>query len=146
MTSHTVGGHVVEVLPLSAEDGGGFSATVADLPGCMRDGETPEEALANVAEAIEAWKRPGAQAWFVKSEDDVMRLAEPVEVFPLEIHVRDGALLIRVRDDGTVIFGPGFTAEEGYKDVWRRLAEAFPQVIEEEVRRRQAVGAKEATS
>lgn len=45
----------VIVQPLSQEDGGGFLATVPDLPGCMSDGETPEEALANIRDAIEAW-------------------------------------------------------------------------------------------
>ncbi len=43
------------VEPLPAEDGGGFVATVPDLPGCMSDGETPEEALANVRDAVAAW-------------------------------------------------------------------------------------------
>ena len=38
----------VIVQPLPAEDGGGFLALVPDLPGCMSDGETPEEALANM--------------------------------------------------------------------------------------------------
>lgn len=41
--------------PLSAEEGGGFLATVPDLPGCMSDGETPEEALANVRDAVASW-------------------------------------------------------------------------------------------
>lgn len=45
----------VLVSPLSAEDGGGFLATVPDLPGCMSDGETPQEALSNVQDAIESW-------------------------------------------------------------------------------------------
>ncbi|MRI53541.1 HicB family protein [Methylobacterium sp. DB1607] len=45
----------VVITPLTAEDGGGFAATVPDLPGCMSDGETPEEALRNVREAIDAW-------------------------------------------------------------------------------------------
>ena len=45
----------VLVEPLSPEDGGGFLATVPDLPGCMSDGETPEEAIRNVQGAIEAW-------------------------------------------------------------------------------------------
>jgi len=43
------------VQPLPVEDGGGFIATVPDLPGCMSDGETPEEAIANVQDAIAAW-------------------------------------------------------------------------------------------
>lgn len=45
----------VIVSPLSEQDGGGFIATVPDLPGCMSDGETPEEALTNVQDAIDAW-------------------------------------------------------------------------------------------
>jgi predicted RNase H-like HicB family nuclease len=45
----------VVVEPLSVEDGGGFLATAPDLPGCMSDGETPEEALRSVQEAIAEW-------------------------------------------------------------------------------------------
>ena len=45
----------VVIEPLLPEDGGGFVATVPDLPGCMSDGETPEEALANVRDAVAAW-------------------------------------------------------------------------------------------
>lgn len=45
----------VLVSPLPPEDGGGFRATVPDLPGCMSDGETPEEAITNVQDAIAAW-------------------------------------------------------------------------------------------
>ena len=47
--------YTVIVEPLYAEDGGGFVATVPDLPGCMSDGETPEEALINVQDAISTW-------------------------------------------------------------------------------------------
>jgi antitoxin HicB len=45
----------VLVSPLPAADGGGFVATVPDLPGCMSDGETQEEALANAQDAILCW-------------------------------------------------------------------------------------------
>jgi antitoxin HicB len=45
----------VLIEPLSVEDGGGFLATVPDLPGCMSDGETPQEAITNVQDAIIAW-------------------------------------------------------------------------------------------
>ena len=41
-------GHKGVIEPLSEEDGGGFLATVPELPGCMSDGETRAEALANV--------------------------------------------------------------------------------------------------
>ena len=43
------------VEPLPEEDGGGFVAIVPDLPGCMSDGETPEEAVINARDAIECW-------------------------------------------------------------------------------------------
>lgn len=45
----------VIVSPLTEADGGGFVATVPDLPGCMSDGDTPEEAIANVLDAIDTW-------------------------------------------------------------------------------------------
>ena len=48
-------GYSVRVEPLSDEDGGGFLATVPDLPGCMSDGDTPAEAARNVGDAIDCW-------------------------------------------------------------------------------------------
>ena len=47
--------YAVLIAPLSEEDGGGFSAVVPDLPGCMSDGDTPEAAIANVRDAIDSW-------------------------------------------------------------------------------------------
>src|SRR5580698_10284518 len=45
----------VVIASLPAEDGGGYLGTVPDLPGCMSDGATREEAAHNVADAIAAW-------------------------------------------------------------------------------------------
>lgn len=45
----------VRIECLAETDGGGYLATVPDLPGCMSDGATPEEALRNVQEAITSW-------------------------------------------------------------------------------------------
>lgn len=50
-----VQGYPVELEKQPAADGGGFIATVPDLPGCMSDGETIDEALTNVADAIDCW-------------------------------------------------------------------------------------------
>jgi len=44
---------VIEILP--PDEGGGFLALVPDLPGCMSDGASPEEAIANVQDAIDTW-------------------------------------------------------------------------------------------
>ena len=47
--------YAVRIERLADDDGGGYLAIVPDLPGCMSDGETPEEALKNVQEAISSW-------------------------------------------------------------------------------------------
>jgi antitoxin HicB len=47
--------YVVRIDRLARSDGGGYLATVPELPGCMSDGATPEEALGNVQEAIASW-------------------------------------------------------------------------------------------
>ena len=45
----------IVIAPLAVDDGGGFIATVPDLPGCMSEGEAPEEAMHNAMDAIEEW-------------------------------------------------------------------------------------------
>ena len=40
------------VRPLSKEEGGGYLVEYPDIPGCMSDGETVEEAIANGREAL----------------------------------------------------------------------------------------------
>jgi predicted RNase H-like HicB family nuclease len=50
-----LGAYKIVIEPLSEEDGGGFLATVPELPGCMSDGETRGEALHNVEDAIATW-------------------------------------------------------------------------------------------
>jgi antitoxin HicB len=47
--------YTIVIDPLPAEDGGGFLATVPDLPGCMSDGATEFEAIQNVQDAIQCW-------------------------------------------------------------------------------------------
>jgi antitoxin HicB len=42
--------HIIS--PLSDEDGGGYLITFPDLPGCMSDGETEAEAVANGRDAF----------------------------------------------------------------------------------------------
>ncbi|MGL4237450.1 type II toxin-antitoxin system HicB family antitoxin [Tabrizicola sp.] len=43
------------VVPLEAEDGGGYFAFAPDLPGCISDGPTPQEALASLMDAVGEW-------------------------------------------------------------------------------------------
>jgi len=43
---------------LEPSDEGGFTVYVPSLPGCISEGETEEEALANIREAIELYLEP----------------------------------------------------------------------------------------
>ncbi|HEX9965792.1 MAG TPA: type II toxin-antitoxin system HicB family antitoxin [Allosphingosinicella sp.] len=45
----------VTIRPLLVSEGGGFLALVPELPGCKSDGETPQQALENVYDAIACW-------------------------------------------------------------------------------------------
>jgi antitoxin HicB len=41
--------------PLRQEDGGGWFVEIPELPGCMSDGETQQEALENIEDAKKLW-------------------------------------------------------------------------------------------
>src|SRR5438128_10350456 len=41
--------------PLTEDDGGGYLIEFPDLPGCMSDGETIEEAIKNGRDAMACW-------------------------------------------------------------------------------------------
>jgi predicted RNase H-like HicB family nuclease len=45
-------------LVLERSDEGGFTVTAPSLPGCISEGDTKEEALKNIREAIELYMEP----------------------------------------------------------------------------------------
>jgi predicted RNase H-like HicB family nuclease len=47
--------YAVVITSLPEAEGGGYLATVPDLPGCTSDGETREEAAHNIGDAIAQW-------------------------------------------------------------------------------------------
>ena len=49
---------------LEKSEEGGYTATVPSLPGCRSEGETVEQSMANIQEAIELYLEP--------VEDDMM--------------------------------------------------------------------------
>lgn len=49
---------------LEKSEEGGYTATVPSLPGCISEGETVEESMTNIQEAIELYLEP--------VEDDMM--------------------------------------------------------------------------
>ena len=48
-------GYLVRLSALAAAEGGGWLAEAPDLPGCISDGETREEAMRNLDDAICSW-------------------------------------------------------------------------------------------
>ncbi len=45
-----------EIRPLSAEEGGGYLVEFPDFPGCVADGETPEQALQEGRDALKSYQ------------------------------------------------------------------------------------------
>ncbi len=45
----------IQIAPLPEDEGGGYLVTFPDLPGCMADGETIEEAIQEAKDAFTAW-------------------------------------------------------------------------------------------
>ncbi|MDR0881696.1 MAG: type II toxin-antitoxin system HicB family antitoxin [Candidatus Adiutrix sp.] len=68
-----------ELTPLPETEGGGWLISFPELPGCMSDGETIEEAIANGAEAEIAWLAAAEKWGRPKPKNLVARL-------PLSLH------------------------------------------------------------
>jgi predicted RNase H-like HicB family nuclease len=55
MTTATIHRYVVVLKPASDDTDVGYTVNVPALPGCVTEGDTVDEALANAREAIEAY-------------------------------------------------------------------------------------------
>ncbi len=60
---------------LEASEEGGFTVYVPSLPGCISEGETEEEALANVREAIELYLEPIEDELFLTESKTIREVA-----------------------------------------------------------------------
>ena len=94
---HTQSKYPFEIRPLTDKEGGGWLVTYPDLPGCMSDGETPEEAVANGKDALDAWiEAAGAMG------REIPKPSEPpsgkfITRVPRSLHAR---LTARARQEG----------------------------------------------
>ncbi|MEW6235170.1 MAG: type II toxin-antitoxin system HicB family antitoxin [Candidatus Omnitrophota bacterium] len=59
---------------LEPSDEGGYTVYVPSLPGCISEGETEEEALRNIREAIELYLEPVDDDWIGERESMVREL------------------------------------------------------------------------
>lgn len=64
----------LKVVLESSEDGG-FTVYVPSLPGCISEGETREEALSNIREAIELYLEPVEDELEHSAQAEIMELA-----------------------------------------------------------------------
>ncbi len=60
---------------LEVSEDGGFTAYVPSLPGCISEGNTKEEALVNIKEAIELYLEPTEDDHIQGEKADVLELA-----------------------------------------------------------------------
>jgi len=86
-----------ELRPLSDEEGGGWLVTYPDLPGCMSDGDTPEEAMANGKDALEAWLQAAAEAGREIPAPGELPSGKFIARVPRSLHAR---LSARARQEG----------------------------------------------
>ena len=60
---------------LEASDEGGYTVYVPSLPGCISEGNTREEAMANIKEAIELYLEPVEDDLVLSPNREVTELA-----------------------------------------------------------------------
>ena len=64
----------LKVVLKSSEDGG-FTVYVPSLPGCISEGDSREEAMANIREAIELYLEPTEDDYLAQEDTEVVELA-----------------------------------------------------------------------
>lgn len=60
---------------LEPSEEGGYTVYVPSLPGCISEGETVQEALANIREAIELYLEPVEDDW-VRGDNEAVQEVE----------------------------------------------------------------------
>ena len=58
---------------LEKSEEGGFTAHVPSLPGCISEGNSEEEAIKNIQEAIELYLEPVDDDWIFDKNKNIVR-------------------------------------------------------------------------
>lgn len=59
---------------LEPSDEGGYTVYVPSLPGCISEGDTADQALANIREAIELYLEPVEDDWVLVDDAQVQEV------------------------------------------------------------------------
>jgi len=92
----------LELRPLADEEGGGWLVTYPDLPGCMSDGDTPEQAMANGKDALVAWLKAAAETGREIPIPGELPSGKFITRVPRSLHAR---LSARARQEGVSMNG-----------------------------------------
>lgn len=60
---------------LESSDEGGYTVYVPSLPGCISEGDTREQALANIKEAIELYMEPVDDDFALSPDTEITEIA-----------------------------------------------------------------------
>ena len=109
-----------KVEPLPEDEGGGFVIRFPDLPGCMSDGATYEEAIANGREAFKVWMEAQIEDGLpVPQPHGAGEPAKFVQRLPKYLHAR---LMERAAQEGvsmnslvTTFVAEGLAGREPYR-------------------------------
>ena len=115
---------------LTEEEGGGFLIEFMDLPGCMSDGETIEEAIRNGEDAVNCWLEvaKASNRTIPKPGDLKQQSGKWVQRVPKSLHLR---LVECAKQEGVSLNTLVVTV----------LAEALGAPISHKKRQRRAAGA-----
>lgn len=86
-----------EVRPLSKDEGGGYSISFPDLPGCWSDGATPEEAIEHGRDALASWLAVGREFGDAAPKPFSTASGRFVQRVPRSLHAQ---LIARARAEG----------------------------------------------
>jgi antitoxin HicB len=86
-----------ELRPLTNDEGGGWLVVYPDLPGCMSDGETPEEAMINGKDALAAWLKAAEDARREVPQPGDLPSGKFIARVPRSLHAR---LTARAKQEG----------------------------------------------
>ncbi len=86
-----------ELRPLTPDEGGGWLISFPDLPGCMSDGESPEEAMQNGRDALTAWLKAAQESGRDVPAPGELPSGKFIARVPRSLHAR---LSARARQEG----------------------------------------------
>ena len=85
------------IRPLSKKEGGGYLIEFPDLPGCISDGETIEEAVKNGKDAVKCWLSAAKKSNKTPINKTEKNIGKWLQRAPKTLHTR---LVLKAKEEG----------------------------------------------